>query len=48
MTSSTNPTRIPGRVPEPAEGQTTPRPAWPRPEKKTPRFPIRLLGNIPA
>lgn len=48
MTSSTNPARVPERLPGPAEGQTTPRPAWPRPEKKAPRFPIRLMTGIPA
>lgn len=47
MTSSTNPARVPERAPEPA-AQTAPRPNWPRPEKKSVRFTIKLSTYIPG
>lgn len=47
MTSSTNPARVPERLPAPPESQSTPRPTWPRPEKSR-RQPIRLLTGIPG
>lgn len=48
MTSSNHPARIPERAPGSSESQTNPGPAWPRPEKRVPRVPIKLIGGIPG
>jgi hypothetical protein len=48
MTSSTNPAPVPERLPAPPDSQTPPRPNWPRPEKKTVRFPIKIATYIPG
>ena len=48
MTSSTNPAPVPERLPAPPEGQTAPRPNWPRRDTRTPRVPIKLIGGIPS
>jgi hypothetical protein len=45
MASSNTPARAPERLPE---TNTTPRSTWPRLEKKTTRFVIKIGGVIPT
>jgi hypothetical protein len=45
MASSNTPARAPERQPE---TNATPRATWPRPEKKTTRFVIKIGGVIPT
>jgi hypothetical protein len=45
MVSSSTPARAPERQPE---TNATPRTTWPRPEKKTIRFVIKIGGVIPT
>jgi hypothetical protein len=45
MAASNTPARAPERQPE---TNATPRTTWPRPEKKTTRFVIKIGGVIPT
>jgi len=45
MAASNLPARAPDRQPEPT---SSPRPTWPRPDKKATRFVIKIAGIIPT